>query len=241
MARSRCVVLLCSVVVGCFEPDDPARQDDTASQVSGFSVSSSGTSTTGSNGSSSASSSSGTLGATEESAADTDEELDDTGGDTSAAATSSRDATTGTSGDSSSTTTSSTSTSETSVDLPDETSASTLSSGESSGDPVESSSESGDDEPGGVTFADIYPILTANCSTIQCHGDNAVNNHPEFAASDMQYAENVAVQWETTAPMRDRILTRISNPAIPTERMPRNRNPLPEENIALIRAWAESL
>lgn len=240
MKRSGRVVLLCGLLVGCDVPGEEGEEDDTGSQVSGFAASGTG-STTGSGESSSANSTSGTRGSMGDIVAEPDDELEDTGSDTSSAATSSRDATTGTSGDSSSTTTSSTSTSETSVDLPDETSASTLSSGESSGDPVESSSESGDDEPGGVTFADIYPILTANCSTIQCHGDNAVNNHPEFAASDMQYAENVAVQWETTAPMRDRILTRISNPAIPTERMPRNRNPLPEENIALIRAWAESL
>jgi len=88
----------------------------------------------------------------------------------------------------------------------------------------------------GVTFADIYPIFTANCSGTMCHGNMATNNHPEFAATDMATAEA-----EVTMEITD-IIDRINRMPGAMGFMPRMEPmQLSQEDRDAIQAFADSL
>ncbi len=91
------------------------------------------------------------------------------------------------------------------------------------------------EEPAGVTFGDVHPILLAACGGMACHGDGATNNHPELASMDPATAE--AVSTELAMELLDRI-TRMPNAM---GFMPRMADPLSEEDIATIEAWVQSL
>jgi hypothetical protein len=92
-----------------------------------------------------------------------------------------------------------------------------------------------------VTFADVHPILQANCSGMMCHGDGATNGHPPFAMEDMTGAEAAAVGSETNGDMNKQITNRISRAAGSMGFMPRNGMALSADDIATIEAWAQSL
>lgn len=79
-----------------------------------------------------------------------------------------------------------------------------------------------DDTAEPVTFASVSAIFSAKCVT--CHGGGAMNLSDEASAS---------------AKATD-IVSRVTNPD-PNQRMPRNGDALPAEDIATIQAWAASL
>jgi hypothetical protein len=90
---------------------------------------------------------------------------------------------------------------------------------------------------GAVSFAsDIWPILTANCATISCHGDGSFL--PQHASSDVNKA------YMEAQPVADRIIGRVSGALTPI--MPQFCGPAPGfgsclslANVALIRQWVE--
>jgi hypothetical protein len=89
---------------------------------------------------------------------------------------------------------------------------------------------------GGVSFAEIYPILTANCDGMMCHGTNAVNNHPQLAATDMATAEAAATMEI------DEIIERINLMPSDMGFMPRmQQQQLSQEDRDAIQAFADSL
>jgi len=89
---------------------------------------------------------------------------------------------------------------------------------------------------GPPSFAsDIWPILTANCSSIACHGDGSFL--PQHAHSD------VTVAYEEAEPVADLIAGRVSGQLMPI--MPQFCGPAPGlgeclsiAEVQLIQAWA---
>jgi len=108
---------------------------------------------------------------------------------------------------------------------------------------AEESDGSSDDGSMAVTFADVYPILTANCQGGgggMCHSANASMAqpfpHPEFAnAQDMALAEMQAMG--VAGEMAERVARDMDAEGF----MPANGTPLGSEHQATIRAWADSL
>lgn len=88
-----------------------------------------------------------------------------------------------------------------------------------------------------VSFAtDVWPILTANCSGVGCHGDGSFL--PEHASSNVDTAYGEAEE------VADLILGRVSGALMPI--MPQFCGPAPGfgeclslEEVALIRAWVD--
>lgn len=87
-----------------------------------------------------------------------------------------------------------------------------------------------------LSFAsDIWPILTAHCSTTSCHGEGAFL--PQHASSDVNMA------YEQAKPIADRIAGRVSGEIMPI--MPLYCGPGPGfgtclsvADVALISEWA---
>lgn len=90
-------------------------------------------------------------------------------------------------------------------------------------------------EPDPVSYETVYAIFTANCSGMQCHGDNAAFMHPEFAASDMATSEMAATAYA------DDIVDRINRQPGTMGFMPNMGMQLSEADRATIQAWVESL
>ncbi len=87
-----------------------------------------------------------------------------------------------------------------------------------------------------ISFSDVYPILTANCSGMTCHGDGASNGHPEFASMTEATAEAAATEHAME------LLDRVTRMPGDMGFMPfMGQNALGEEDISTIQAWVESL
>jgi hypothetical protein len=85
--------------------------------------------------------------------------------------------------------------------------------------------------------SDVWPILTANCGNVSCHGDGSFL--PQHAHSD------VAVAYDEAQPVADLMAGRVSGQIMPI--MPQFCGPAPGlgeclsvDEVQLIQAWAEA-
>jgi hypothetical protein len=94
----------------------------------------------------------------------------------------------------------------------------------------------GSDAPPGFA-SDVWPILTANCGNVSCHGDGSFL--PQHAHSDVEVA------YEEAKLVADTIAGRVSGQLMPI--MPQFCGPAPGlgeclslAEVQLIQAWAEA-